>query len=73
MDICDCIIDYQIYVFCHEHYNFYWSNFIMGKAKIAALEHVNSISYIEDFYVSNDQIFCIICKNIINHTKNPYL
>ena len=39
----------------------------MGKAKITAIERVNS--YKDDFYELNDRMFCIFCKHVVNHTK----
>lgn len=41
----------------------------MGKAKVTALERVNSNSYKDDFYESNDKMFCIVCKHVVNHIK----
>ncbi|CAG8790822.1 8138_t:CDS:1, partial [Dentiscutata erythropus] len=45
----------------------------MEKVKIIALEHINSNNYIDDFYESNSQMFCIACRHIVNHTKKSII
>ncbi|CAG8759491.1 23505_t:CDS:1, partial [Dentiscutata erythropus] len=45
----------------------------MGKTKFTALERVNSNDYKDDFYESNNKMFCIACKTTVNYTKKSVI
>ncbi|CAG8798629.1 16098_t:CDS:1, partial [Dentiscutata erythropus] len=46
----------------------------MEKIKFTALEHINSNdSYKDDFYESNDKMFCITCKVAVNHARKSVI
>ncbi|CAG8638371.1 8921_t:CDS:1, partial [Dentiscutata erythropus] len=45
----------------------------MGKTKFTALERINSNDYKEDFYESNNKMFCIACKTVANHARKSII
>ncbi|CAG8480761.1 38267_t:CDS:2 [Gigaspora margarita] len=45
----------------------------MGKTKFTALEHINSNDFKDDFYESNNKMFCIACKTVVNHARKSVI
>ncbi|CAG8841704.1 31334_t:CDS:1, partial [Racocetra persica] len=37
------------------------------------LERVNSDNYNDNFYESNDQMFCIACRRVVNHARKSVI
>ncbi|CAG8646323.1 10775_t:CDS:2, partial [Scutellospora calospora] len=43
------------------------------KTKFTALERLNSNDYKDNFYESNNKMFCIACKKVVNHSRKSVI